>query len=105
MAETREYIDAERATRQAWGRVYKATVDALALEAVLHQRVTAGDLTESLPEYSAGIALFAGADVAMRQAFAGGVAIMEAVQAAGAAVGANVFPGVPVPVAEDNEPE
>jgi hypothetical protein len=99
MAITREYIDAERATREAWARAYMATREALALEAVLHQRATAGDLRESLAEYDASVALLNGADAVIRQAATTTVATMEAIQAAGAAMNPPivVFRGMPVP--------
>jgi hypothetical protein len=100
MAITRDYIDAERSAREAWARAYMATREALALEAVLHQRVTAGDLQESLTEYQEGLALLNGADAIIRQAARGMTATMEAVQAAGAAMNPPVvvFRGMPVPV-------
>jgi hypothetical protein len=103
MAETRPYIDAERATRAAWARVYHATIAALALEAVLKQRVTAGDLQESLAHYQTSMALLGGADVVIRQAAQTTTTVIQAVQTAGAAQGFNIFPGVPVP--PEPEPE
>jgi hypothetical protein len=97
---TREYIDTERATREAWARAYMATREALALEAVLHQRVTTGDLQESLTEYDASVALLNGADAIIRQSARGMTATMEVIQAAGAAMNPPivVFRGMPVPV-------
>jgi hypothetical protein len=105
MAITRDYIDAERSAREAWARAYMATREALALEAVLHQRVTTGDLQESLTEYDASVALLNGADAVIRQSARGMTATMEAVQAAGAAMNPPivVFRGMPVPVS--NAPE
>ena len=96
---TRDYIDAERAARESWGRAYMATREALALEAVLQQRVTTGDLQESLPEYQETMATLQGADDVIRQSANVVIATMEAVQAAGVAMipPMVIFRGMPIP--------
>lgn len=108
MAETRPYIDAERAARVDMTRLYKAAVAAMASDAVLRQRVTAGDLTASLPEYQAGVGMMGGADAVVRQAAQTIIATLQAVQNAGAAAGLDIFPGIPVtptPVEDEDAPE
>jgi hypothetical protein len=91
--ETRQYIDAERKTRLAWATVYKATVEALAQEADLARRIET-DLSESKPEYDAGIAMMVGADVVIRQAAGTMTGAIQAVQQAAKEVGFDVFPGI-----------
>jgi hypothetical protein len=96
MALVKRYADAERETRAAMGRVYNAIVKALALEAVMGQRVSGGDLADMADYHAANLAKLGGAEVSIRQLAGGLKATIEAVQLAGLAQGINIFPGVNV---------